>query len=329
MLIVDGDPREDVRLSETYYLARAVEAISEIFPLSLSIKDNESFLDEKLKEYNLIFLANIGDIPPQKAYEIEEFLKEGGVVVIFLGDRVRSNVYNAVLRNVLPAEIGTVLDGDYSLSAHELNKFTEGINEKFSQVEVKRLFDLRPVKNPHIVLSTSSNSPFLIEGKVDKGSVFLFASTADVGWNNFPLTPVFLPNIKKIFDLSLSTQPKIRNLTVGETIEIDFPEGVDEVKVRTPSGEEFTVYRENPKFRETLIPGIYTVKEFEKTSYNFSVNIDPRESNLERISLKTTPPRPSGEEGLVKVFKEIWGYFLWGAVALFISESVLRALYVK
>jgi hypothetical protein len=324
VLIVDGDPREDARLSKSYYLARAVETISEILPLNLTIKDNDSFLDEKLKEYNLIFLANVGDIAPQKAHEIEEFLKNGGVIVVFLGDRVRGDLYNAIFREILPSEVGTISDGDYSLSVRELNKFTEGINEKFDQVKVKKLFNLRLAKDPSIILDASSNSPFFIQGKVEKGSIFLFASTADTAWSNFPLTTVFLPIIKKIFDLSFSAESQRRNFIVGEAVEIGFPDGVDQLKIRIPLGEELKVYKEDPKFRKTLTPGIYTVKEDENASYNFSVNIDPKESNLERISLKTVAPLYHAESGLTKIFKEIWNYFLWGVIALFISESVLR-----
>ncbi len=331
ILLVDGDPREDTRLSETYYLARAIESISEIVPLKLSIIDNDSFLSEKvkLKDYDLLFMSNVGDISPKKAFEIEEFLRDGGANVIFLGDRVRNDLYNVMLRNVLPAEIGAISQGDYFLNADELNQFTDEMNEKFRQVEVKRVFDLHPVKNTNIILSTSYNKPYLTQRKVEKGNIFLLASTADTAWNNFPITPVFLPLIKRTLDMSLSKQPSITGLLVSESVELDFPNNLDEVKIRTPSGEEIKVFRANPNFSHTLIPGIYTVKEGDKELYNFSVNIDPRESNIERISLESISPRSDSERGLVKLFKEIWIYFLWGAVALFISESIIRFLYSK
>lgn len=330
-LLVDGDPRENARLSETYYLARAVETISEILPLKLSIIDNDSFLSDKLrlKDYNLIFMANVGDLTTKKAQEIEEFLRYGGGIVIFLGDRVRNDLYNVMLRNILPAEIGTISQGDYSLNAYELNKFTNGMNEKFRHVEVKKAFDLRPVKNTNIILSTSNDTPYLTQGKVEKGNIFLFASTADTAWNNFPLTPVFLPTIKRTLDLSLSKQPRIKELLVGESVEIDLPNEIDEVKVRIPSGEEIKLNRVNPNFSHTIIPGIYTVKKDEQVLYNFCVNVDPRESNLERISLESVSPQSGAKRELVKTFKEIWIYFLWGAIALFISESAIRFVYSK
>ncbi len=331
ILLVDGDPREDTRLSETYYLARAIETISEIFPLRLSIIDNDSFLSEKLKlkDYDLLIMSNVGDISTKKAFEIEEFLRGGGATVIFLGDRVRNDLYNVMLRNVLPAEIGAISQGDYFLNANELNQFTDEMNEKFRQVEVKKVFDLHPVKKTNIILSTSYNKPYLTQRKVEKGNIFLFAATADTAWNNFPITPVFLPFIKRTLDLSLSKQPGIRQLLVGESVEIDFPNSIDEVKIRTPSGEEIKVFRANPNFSHTLIPGIYAVKEDDKALYNFSVNIDPRESNIERVSLESISSRSGIERGFVKVFKEIWIYFLWGTVALFISESIIRFLYSR
>lgn len=327
-LTVDGDPRGDARLGETYYLARAVETISEIMPLRISIKDNESFLDENLKGYNIIFLANVGDVTPQKTREIGEFLKDGGSVVIFLGDRVRSDIYNVLFKDFLPAEIGNLSDGDYSLSIHKPNEFTKGIDEKFNQVKIRELFNLLPAKDSSTILYTSNNSPFLIYRKVERGNVFLFASTADTAWNNFPLTPVFLPTIKKIFDISSAGSQK-RNFIVGKSVDIGFPEGVDEIKIENPRGEEIKTYRESPRFTRTLIPGIYTVKMGKGEGYRFCVNVDTRESNLEKVSLKTAPTQSSMQNGLVKVFKEIWSYFLFGVITLFISESILRVLYAK
>ncbi|HXG30690.1 MAG TPA: BatA domain-containing protein [Thermodesulfobacteriota bacterium] len=327
VLIVDGDPREDARLSEAYYLARAVETISEIVPIKLRIRDNDAFLKEDLKGYDLVFLANVGDITPEKSREIEGFLKGGGVAVVFPGDRVKGYVYNTLLK-VLPAELGTVLDGGFSLIASEASRPLARINEKYGEVEVRRLFKLRAFQSSRVILSSSDGSPFLIRGDVGRGSVFLFASAADTSWSSFPITPVFIPTIKEIFDLSSRTQSQGGNFIVGDPVEIEFYGGASDATVRAPSGESFKVSRENPRFLKTLIPGIYSVEEG-GVSYRFSVNTDPRESDLERISLGALSSRGDAASGLVKVFKEVWGYFFWGVITLFISESVLRALFAK
>lgn len=323
VLVVDGDPREDARLSESYYLARAVETISEILPLNIAIKDDDAFLDDDLRKYNMIFLANVGDITPQKSQEIEKFLRDGGTLIIFPGDRVKSTIYNALF-TILPAELGSVSEGNYFLSANNSNNSLGKINEKFSQVEIKRLFKLQPFKDSQIILAVSDNSPFLITKELGNGGVFLFASTADTGWNNFPLAPVFLPTIKEIFDLTQSARSNRRNFVVGDVVEIAFSKEGNKKTVRTPSGEMFDVSKEKPRFHRTLIPGIYSVEESGNISYQFSVNTDPRESDLKKISLETVSTQADVKKGLVKVFKEIWIYFLWGVIALFIAESFFR-----
>ena len=328
LLIVDGDPREDVRLSETYYLTRAVETIFEQVPVYLHTTDNAAFFKEDPDKYDMIMLANVGDLIPQKARQMEEYLKGGGVIVIFLGDRVRGGVYNPLLKNILPGELGNIVEADLSLGAHGLNTLTEGFHESLEEVKVKKLYSLNTNTDSNALLA-ASDLPFLAQREVGKGSVFLFASTADTGWGNFPITPIFLPIMKKIFDLSLDIRSKRTHFLVGESPEIEFREKIDEATVENPLGEEFKVYRENPRFYRTLVPGIYTVQFGSHRGYSFAVNVDPRESNLKKIPFKNNRFSPNTEAGLAKVFKELWVYFLWGAIVLFVSESVVRILYAK
>lgn len=328
VLIVDGDPREAARLSETYYLARAVETISEILPLNLRIEDNDSFLEDDLKKYDLIFLTNVGDISPQKSEEIEDHLSGGGVLIIFLGDRVKGTVYNSLLK-ILPGEIGALSEGNYFLQAPPPDGSFSGTVEGHNRAEVKKLFSLQPASDSTILLNTSNNSPFLVRRDVGYGSVFLFASTADTGWNSLPLTPVFLPTIKKIFDISRITQSQKRNFIVGDSVEIEFAKQAGEVMVITPGGEKFRVAGEKPRFGNTLVPGIYGVEAGGELVYSFAINTDPRESDLRKVSLEIVSNDPGVKNRLVKVFEEIWTYFLWGVIAIFVSESIFRILFSK
>lgn len=328
VLIADGDPREDARLSETYYLARAVETISEIISLDMVIKDNDAFLEDDLEKYNMIFLANVGDISPQKSQEIEKLVTDGGAVVIFPGNRVKSSVYNTLFK-ILPAELGAVSDENYSPRINVSNNSLERINKKFNQIVIRRLFSLRPFKDSRVIMSASDNSPFFIKKEIGNGSIFLFASTADMSWNNFPITPVFLPTIKEIFDWTQNTRSTKRNLVVGDEVETEFSKLMNGAKVLTPSGETLKLPQEKDRLIRNLVPGIYRVEESENSSHQLSVNTDPSESDLTKISLKTVSAQKHVNNGLVKVFNEIWVYFFWGFIALFISESVYRVLHSK
>jgi hypothetical protein len=324
VLVVDGDPREIARLSESYYINGALETLSELLSLNLDLKDNDSFLSEDLENYNLIFMANVGDITPKKSEEIKKFIKNGGTLIIFLGNRISSNIYNKLLYDVLPAEIGSTTDGEFTLVPE--NSYLEFIKNKDSLKGVKanKLYTLIPKENSHIMMSTSDKYPFVIRNDEGKGAVILFASTADLSWNNLSLSPLYLPIIKTFFDLPVSKKSLDRNISIGDALTIEIGDDLDEVTVINPLGEKYNINRGNSKFSNTFVPGIYKVENEGNILYSFAVNVDPVESNLEKISTKSYSSPNDSESRRVKVFKEIWLYFLWAALALFITESLFR-----
>ncbi len=327
VLIVDGDPREDARLSETYYLARAAETISEITGAHITVKDNESFLGEKLSGYDLVFLANVGDVTEGSAKELREFADRGGTAVIFLGERVRASSYNALLKDLLPAELIAEEEREVKIVPLPQPIFPKEVGERLSQVGVRKHIKAVPYPGAEVLLGLEGGDPFMIKKSLGKGSVFLITSTADTSWNNFSITTVFLPVVKGFLDTPGSANEGRRNFTVGDTIAIDAPAGADRVEVISPSGKRYVIDTGSAIFEKAYEHGIYTVRESGKDLYKFSVNVDPRESNL--VKLETAPEGPDAEitPGLVKIYRDIWRYFLWGAVMLFISEAAARAVF--
>ncbi len=325
VLIVDGDPREDARLSETYYLAGAAETVSELSGARVSIRDNDSFIKEDLTGYDLIFLANVGDITPRNSTDLEEFIKRGGILVIFPGERIRSSSYNTLLGNLLPGEMLTVREGEYRLSPGGTGMFPADVRNKLNGVQIRRFFDIVPPEDSETFLTLDEGKPFLVAKNLGRGSVFLFTTAADASWSDLPITPVFLPIVKTFMDTSDYSNAKKRNFIVGDIISLDIPPGASEVEVTNPGGRKFNVNSEDSVFEDTDLPGIYTVIGKGRELYKFAVNVDPRESNLEKISIESTSTENASSAGLVKVFREIWRYFLLGALALFLSESAARA----
>jgi hypothetical protein len=325
ILIVNGDPSEDPRLSETFYIVRALETLSEVTEFRLHIKSNDDFLSEELDKYKLIILANTGYLSPQKAHEIERFLNEGGSVIVFLGSQIRANVYNMLLGNTLPAKIEDTVEGDFFLRAKAPLTFLPDTEKRLKQVKVNKLFNTLPNKDSGIIFYTSNDMPFLLKKNIKNGIVYMFTSTADTAWTNLPITPVFVPVIKYILDSSLTRVSEKRNFLVGETVDINLKDDIEEVTVKTPYGENLKVTRRNPIFYKTLVPGIYRVEYRGKHLYSFAVNPDPRESDLEKISFQLTG---SSENQIkpIKVVREIGVYFIWLTIAMFTVECLLKNL---
>ncbi len=327
VLIVDGDPREDARLSETYYLARAAETISEATGAHITVKDNDSFLGEKLSGYDLVFLANVGDVTEGSAKELGEFAARGGTIVIFLGERVRASSYNALLKDLLPAELVSEAEGETKIVPSPGSAFPEEIGERLGRAAVRKYTKAVPVPGAEVLLGLEDGDPFLIKKSLGKGSVFLVTSTADTSWNNFPITTVFLPVVKGFLDVPGSANEGRRNFVVGDTVPLDIPEQAERAEVISPSGKRYALDTGAALFENASEPGIYTVRESGKDFYKFSVNVDPRESNLEKLEAASGAPEAPAGKGLVKVYRDIWRYFLWGVVMLFISEAAARAVF--
>lgn len=327
ILIADGDPREDSRLSETYYLARALETISENTATNTNILDNSSLLNKDLSDYDLIYLANIGDITPRFANGLEKFVMDGGTAVIFLGNRVSIGTYNALLKNILPGELQTIEERDLALAPKISQLIPQEITARNNRIKINKLFNISVHPESEVLIKAIDNTPFLIKGEQGKGKVFLFSSSADTAWNNFSITPIFLPVIKMIHDLPNLEKNKSRHYVVGETVQIGISEQDKNTVVVTPEGKKYAVNSESKGFTETWLSGIYTVEKDGQTLYEFAVNVDPSESNLEKISTPQLAKNPEHKGDIVKVFKEIWRYFLWGAIALFVSEAVFRGIF--
>lgn len=327
ILIVDGDPREDSRLNETYYLARAIETISENAATNTTILDNNGVLNKDLSEYDLIYLANIGEITPSFAKSLEEFVIEGGTAVIFLGNRVSMGLYNALLNNILPGELLSVNEQGLTLAQTVSKSIPKEIADRNSQIKIDKLFNISAHPGSEVLIKAIDNTPFLLKKGLGKGNVFAFSTTADTAWSNFSITPIFLPTIKMIHDLPNLEKNKSRHYLIGETVNIDVREKNKVAVVINPEGKKFEVNLESGKFTETLVPGIYTLVDNEETLYKFAVNIDPMESNLEKMPRQSLTKETEQKGDLVKIFKEIWRYFIWGAVALFVSEAVLRGIF--
>ena len=327
VLIVDGDPREDARLSETYYLARAAETISEVTGARITVKDNDSFLDEELSGYGMVFLANVGDLTVASAKRLADFAAGGGTVVVFTGERVRASSYNALLKDLLPAELVTEDERETRIISGPADSFPGDVGERLGQARVGKHTKALPSPDAEVLLGLEGGDPFMIKKTLGKGNVILVTSTADTSWNNLSITPVFLPVMKSLLDLPGSANEGRRNYIVGDTVPLDIAAAGGSVEVITPSGEKNGIDAGVADFGGTYEPGIYTVKAAGKDLYRFSVNVDPAESSLMKIEAASNVREAEGSPGMVKIYRDIWRYFLWGAVMLFISEAVARSVF--
>ena len=209
VLIVDGDPSGIFGRSESFYLSNALSPGGPANSgVDVTVLDDADFDSSNLSQYEVIFIANLYRITEERAVGLNEWVKNGGGLVLLLGDQIDEDVYNDVLykngSGLLPFKLSTV-GGDEKEEKwvnikpekqnHPLFRFFEGDNKRLlDQVKVFRWWnseidDNENSPNPsNIVASLTSddNSPLIVERQIGDGRVLAVTTPLDNDWNNFP-----------------------------------------------------------------------------------------------------------------------------------------------
>jgi hypothetical protein len=186
--------------------------------------------------YDALFLLNVSR--PQ-ASRMASFLEAAKPVFIFLGDRVIPGEYNSI--PLFPWRLGGVKEAGDSKPARiaqadyereSLKPFSGVKGESLKGAGFRRYFKIEgSTKN---LLTLENNDALLVQAELGKGTLFLFASSADLDWNDFPLKAAYLPLIQGLLKeaVGLSRDSLPAGIRFGET----FVEKSSPAQVTGPRG---------------------------------------------------------------------------------------------
>ena len=261
----------------------------------------------RLSDYAVVFLLNLPKLDGGEITALTQYIRGGGGVVVFPGDRTEVDAWNAIrigadAEPLLPAELGDVLGdarGDDTVGLGEVDRehpilgaFSRMPRRFFDAVEVRRYFDLRVMhgSRARVPLPLNNGKPFLVEKEIGPARVLLFCTSATAEWSNLPSRTLYLPLLHQItYDLARS-QSASAEYAAGSAIRFSPTHGVPvEVDVTHPSGTVSRAAVEEAGmalFRDTAEAGIYTWREAGEGGRHgaFVVNPDTRESDLEAFS---------------------------------------------
>ena len=182
-------------------------------------------------------------------------------------------------------------------------------------------------------------SAALIERRVGRGRVLVWASTLDAEWGDLVLQPVFVPWIDRTIQHLAGFEPDRPFYRVGQVARLDLGERQgDEWLIVHPSDRKSTVSAQ----RELLLPvrerGFYEVRPVEGSTQRallVAANLDPAESDLTRLDADelrlsvsqetaTVEPGAAGEERAEAGERQrIWWFVLLAALLLLAFEGWL------
>jgi hypothetical protein len=249
VLLVDGKPSDEPRGSETYFLRNALVPVSPEAATDYFVKANTITAPElgqaRLDDYDAVILANVSDCSEATLKAMQQYLRRGGGLMIFPGDKVNVTFYNEQLFNrlrFLPASLGTARgqadqeEKFFTLQEKDyvhpvVSIWNDPASGTLGSAHFYRAFTLQPpaiarqtaekkkteeAGEPQIVLKYADGTPAIAERTWGLGKVILFSSTADTAWNDLPVRLAFVPLIHRALGSIIARQDEGLNIRVGE-----------------------------------------------------------------------------------------------------------------
>jgi hypothetical protein len=213
ILVVDGDPQTSLVQSETFFLTRALNPAgdqnSSLYLPTVIIPDGLSAAP--LDSYQVVILCNVSALPDAVVAKLQNFVRSGGGLLIFSGDRLQMDNYNLKLVQsslpLLPAQIrekklGPEAAGDRVAKLDLTHPALQGISDALLQESLKSArfwgYSLASASGKSALITLDNGAPLLLEQKVGNGRVLFMATSADRDWNDLPVKTAFLPLIQSL-----------------------------------------------------------------------------------------------------------------------------------
>jgi hypothetical protein len=199
VLIVDGAPKVSLKESESYYLVNALRpGHSEESPFIPWVITEEELARIDTNPYEAVIMMNVGQ--PQGS-KLASILESGKPVLLFLGDRVIPEEYNRI--PLFPWRVGEMKEAEIQrpiriarIDYHHdfLTPFSGSGGESLRGASFRRHFKVEgSMKN---LLTLENRDPLLVMSGIGRSKIFLFTSSGDLDWNDFPLKAAYLPFIQ-------------------------------------------------------------------------------------------------------------------------------------
>jgi uncharacterized membrane protein YobD (UPF0266 family) len=255
VLVVDGDPQTSLVQSESFFLSRALnpagERDSSLFLPTVIVPDalNTAALDT----YQVVILCNVATLPDGFVANLQNFVRQGGGLLIFGGDKIQRDSYNQKLAQVAPAELREKKTGpeasgekiDKLDTAHPaLQIFADTI--LLESLKSSRVWGYtRASARGRPLISLANGDPLLIEQKAGAGKALLMTTTADRDWSDLPLKTAYLPLIQSLTQyLAGGKRGQLdAGITVNTAKEIALPPGLvgKSLRVAKPNKQDVEV----------------------------------------------------------------------------------------
>jgi hypothetical protein len=317
VLLVSGDPNPEPLRGETDFIeialrpfgAAKVELADLITTSTIEARD----LDQKrLAEARVVLLANVPQLNEAQLKALDAFVREGGGLLIFPGNRINSAWYNTTLaadgRGLLPLPVVSLAGSmnqagtQSSIVAQHfehpaLEMFNDPRNGNLSDAQIWLWYKMRAELGRNadptltVLARLDTGDPLLVEKQFGEGRVIQAAIPCDADWSNLPMRPFYLPLMQQLVTYLASKVHPSRNVDVGRPLVAFLPlaDAGKKALFTDPDGRATEVVVANRgtrgmvEFTQTDRPGLYVLDAPGGNRIHFVANTDRKESDLRQL----------------------------------------------
>jgi hypothetical protein len=217
-------------------------------PFVVDVQPAEKWKAADFQQYAVIVLANVERFDEDEARVLEQYVYEGGGLLVAPGSLSRVDNYNEQLwrdgGGILPAELldATSAEGDEATNIVGYDAVTPVFQFLHQRPDlmlyptIGRYYPTSPRSaEAHALAWYTSGSPFIVESESGRGRVLLMTTSLDADWSTLPLSSFYLPFVRSaVRHLAAGGLPS-HNLRVGEPIHIT-ADGLRRADIIRPDG---------------------------------------------------------------------------------------------
>ena len=319
------------------YLSAALESAGRYRVEAMLLSE---FDPRVLSRYRWAIIDDIGLVDPRLASALTAFIEGGGNLLAFAGDRA-TTLEAIPVSGHLPAassvrpQAGGFLSIGRIDDRHPVLSETDG----WQNVTVSRNLALDEQVDDEVLIRLSNNEPFLIERRLGNGRLLLVTAPLDNTWNDLPARPVFVSFMVESAGYLSGASDVARTYTAGATLPLGIV-GSSSGQVVDPDGDTVLSLADTAREQQINLDrtGFYEVYTPQGQT-TVAVNIDPRESDLRKISQEvldswqasTVASPVDGGAGFSTEETEtvpLWHWALLILALIVIGESILGNMYL-
>ncbi|MDZ7359497.1 MAG: BatA domain-containing protein [candidate division KSB1 bacterium] len=345
VLILRGSAESTYFVREALGLQRSLYQLHEATPNTLS--------QYRLEDFDAVLVAGVAGFNRGEAAALQQYVEQGGGLILTLAATLQSEMYNRFLAEILPGKIsvpvratGRAPQAGLALTeidfGHPIFKiFVDPSNGDPTKIHVSQYYRLEAVPQAIRLAGFEDGAPALLERGAGKGKVLLWVSSLDLKGGNLPVRGIFVPLLYQWLNYVCRPDPPQTTTVAGQTLFLD--EAIQPARALTvtfPDGAQREFEKlQPPVLKETAQTGFYRVQQNQRVFWH-AVNLEARESDPASVSAENFAARvirpdehalaqnsvagifgaPEASQRDTEKQQKLWRLGLWALLILLMTE---------